>query len=355
MVRDGTHAYTPHDAQSFKQRFTKNPDERPTRMDMVMATGLDGITIDLALRGYPLSGNIVEKVQRIALELGYCHIRENVSIGVIVPDISYPGIKELIGSVAEFARCYEIGTLIKEVSPDKQTDDNVLTDLKIPHEELFGVVIIDPSPAIYKNPFAIKGIPVASVNLHTERNPILGEAVVEVDNFSSAYQTAKILIEKGHRNFVYLADPQRSYADKQRREGITAALREHTGNNTYVKTVEGSIQVFLPSAEAGYRQSMELLRELGDRQYDTFLTFNDAIALGAMKALREFGITVPQQLSVIALEETGMSIYSGEIPLAVVDVSRTRLGWETLEALFDKQKPYHKFTPYSYRLYRKSA
>lgn len=353
MVRDGFHPYTPPDAQSFQRRIG-NSVGRITEMDMIIATGLDGRTIDLALRGYPFSDDsIARQIVNTALKLNYHHRREEASIGVIVPDSSYPGIKELIGTVAEFARCYEIGTLVKEVSQDKQTDNDILTGIKIPYGKLLGVVMIDPSPAIYENSFAQKGVPVASVNLHTERNPVLGEAVVEVDNFSSAYQITNKLIDKGHRNFIYLADPQRSYADQQRRKGIATALTEHTGNDTSATIAEGSMQVFAPNSEAGYRQSVQLLRESGNNRYDVLITYNDAMALGAMKALREFGVTIPQQISVIALEETGMSVYSGEVPLAVVDVGRTRLGWETLEALFDKQKPYHKFIPEG--LYRESV
>lgn len=123
---------------------------------------------------------------------------------------------------------------------------------------------------------------------------------VEIDNFASAGALARELMERGFTRFALLSGELRLSTSQQRAEGIIAALAER-GLQPEV-ALEGAF------TREGGRTLMRQLLETGDwRARDgqrlCVLCANDVMALGALAALREAGVSVPGDIALAGFDD----------------------------------------------------
>jgi len=94
------------------------------------------------------------------------------------------------------------------------------------------------------------------------------------------------------------------------------------------------------SSDTGYTLMKELIKELGDDLPQAFFAANDALAAGALRALQEASISVPQQVSLISFNDTSLAKYM--IPaLSTVTVFTEEMGKQAIQILeqtFQREK-----------------
>jgi len=121
--------------------------------------------------------------------------------------------------------------------------------------------------------------------------------VVDTDNFLGGYIAAKHLINLGHRNIVTVTSTWEEYED--RTEGFRTALHEN-GLTLYQENIlTGDC-----SYDDGYRLVCENLHLFNNST--AIFAQSDLLAIGAINALKDNGIRVPQDVSVIGYD--GMEI-----------------------------------------------
>ena len=120
---------------------------------------------------------------------------------------------------------------------------------------------------------------------------------VLISNTDSSCAAADYLIRKGHREIGYLKSgiPIKNFFYRQ--EGYERALKSHG-----LEIPEGGI-VTLPPTMDGAREQMNFLLENGLKLPGAFLADNDIIALGAMKAMQDHGIRIPEDVSIIGFDD----------------------------------------------------
>ncbi len=232
-----------------------------------------------------------------------------------------------------------LGGFEKEISNDgnklllKCTDENPEIERryleKIREEKLDGVVIISGVNSL-SNVDIIRDIshliPVVVVDIY------LGE--IEADYITSddekgGYLVTKHLIELGNRNILHLAGPVQHSTARARLNGYKKALEE-----AGIEFDEELVRYTNWKTETGYYETKKLLL---NHLVDGIFACNDEVAVGAFKAVRELGLTVPSDISIAGYGNLTIGRYL-EVPLTTVDQKPEKIGVEAYRVLMERIK-----------------
>ena len=128
------------------------------------------------------------------------------------------------------------------------------------------------------------------------RLPNMDADVVRCDSKGGAYQLVKLLLKLGHRRIAILSGPSGVSSADDRVAGYQLALYE-----AGLETVDQLITYGEFSLESGYQMTRKMLAN-SPRPTALFAS-NNFIAIGALKALHDAGITVPDEMSVVGFDD----------------------------------------------------
>jgi LacI family transcriptional regulator len=192
-----------------------------------------------------------------------------------------------------------------------------------------GIILLSPSsPANRFEPLLTTHRPMVAVNSSMESRP--GLATIAVNNETGLREAIKSQLEKGHRAFVYFGGPSTSGSNRARRAIIESALGEQRIADLRVIEMRGPLPA--DQQEYGYVRARELLKELGNSTKPALLTYNDLIALGAIRAVYDEGLSVPKHMSIVGFDNLEASRLS--VPrLSTVAVPRDEMAVEAVRTL----------------------
>lgn len=149
---------------------------------------------------------------------------------------------------------------------------------------------------------------------------------VVMANESIAFSAVKYLAQIGHRHIGHLRSAVMISNFIERRDGFELAM------STCGLEPEETIRL-TPTLEGSYGDMVQYLTENnGIGNATAFFADNDAIALGAIRALQEYGIRVPDDVSVIGIDDIPFSAINTP-SLTTMRVSRAQLGHLAFEVL----------------------
>lgn len=140
------------------------------------------------------------------------------------------------------------------------------------------------------------------------------------DNFSGGCQAAGHLLDMGHRDFLILAGNQSSTNCQERVNGFIYALRKRNISLDESHILGGSSWTF----DYGYQEILSHYHSFSRRPTAIFAC-GDRLALGAIKALGELGLRVPEQVSIIGYDNSEQAHYATP-KLTSVDTNLSALG-----------------------------
>ena len=216
-------------------------------------------------------------------------------------------------------------------------------------EPLDGVIILDPvedddriTQLHQRNiPFVVIGAP---------NNPDIEENILSVDNDNEemAFNVCRLLIEKGHRNILFLNASEQQTVAKERRNGFFKAFEAQQ------LPYSEAFNFYKPSKlkdsiAYGYEATLELFKGKTHEAYTAIIADADRVALGVLQALKELGKKIPEDISLIALSDDLPSAKELGFNLTTVDLQAFNLGVEAVHLLFENmtQGPgskHHKVT-----------
>ena len=126
---------------------------------------------------------------------------------------------------------------------------------------------------------------------------------VGLDNITGAMMATRMLLQQGHTRIGYLGSSHPIEDEEQRRAGWLQALNEQGIEPPEVWIGSGE-----PDMQGGEAAMVELLGR--NLQLSAIFTYNDSMAAGALTALKDNGILVPQHFSVIGFDDIPMSRYT---------------------------------------------
>jgi len=152
---------------------------------------------------------------------------------------------------------------------------------------------------------------------------------VVMDNYGGIFTAVKYLYDLGHRQIGYIDSFIRFQNFDQRTEGYERALKKLglEYKEEYVKYVQ-------PNLEGAYSGMLEEIQK-NALMPTAFVTANDTIAIGAMKALKEYGFEIPGRISVIGFDDIPFGRVLDK-SLTTMHVDKDQLGKLAVKALHYK-------------------
>lgn len=146
---------------------------------------------------------------------------------------------------------------------------------------------------------------------------------VDVDNVAGAFTAVTHLIRLGRSRIAMIAGPRESLAIQDRIEGYTQALRSRGHSVDEALIVSGDF-----TEVSGYEGMQRLL----PRKPDAVFVGSDTMALGALRALRQAGLTVPDDVAVVGFDDMPHAV-TADPPLTTVRQPIRRAGGIAVETL----------------------
>jgi DNA-binding LacI/PurR family transcriptional regulator len=273
--------------------------------DVARATGVSTATVSRALRGLPnVSETTRAIVRQAAAELGYVPSSSaaglasgrTMAMGVVVPTLElwfYSTVLEGVDAVLRRAG-YD---LILFNLGDRHGERERVFDRSILRKRTDALIAlcVDFS-AEERRQLASTGHPTVIVG-----GAVRGLRHVAIDQLGAARMATEHLIGLGHRDIAHVAgDAIPGYtkdAPEQRRRGFQNALAAHGLQNRPEWTVHGAFDL-----ATARRAVAELLERPGPRPTAIFAD-SDEMAIGAMVAARSAGLQVPDDLSIIGIDD----------------------------------------------------
>lgn len=147
------------------------------------------------------------------------------------------------------------------------------------------------------------------INLYNKDNKCI---IVNSDNYTGAYNATKYLISLNHLKIAHITGDIKKFSAVKRLDGYKKALQD---SNIPIKNEFIIFSEFIE--EGGYNSAKKIL-SMDDKPTAIF-TANDKIAIGAIKAIKEYGLKVPKDISIIGFDNIEESKYL-ETPLTTMQM-----------------------------------
>ena len=272
-----------------------------TIAQVAVAAGVSTATVSRVMSGGGgVSPRLTERVRDTARALGYrpSALAQGLArgrsgtVGVVVPDLANPYFQGVMAGFAAAAAATGHRMLVATSTEEAGLERTLAEDLL---RQVDGLLLCSPRmPRADLQGVLDAGRPVVVAN---RQLPGLAVATVCVDSYSGALEMAGHLLRLGHREIAYLAGPERSWSNGERRRALRHA--ESFGLHT-VDVPCGA------TMDDGYRAVDVALAS----NPSVLLAFNDVVAFGALARLRERGIDVPGAMSVAGFDDIAFSAYA---------------------------------------------
>jgi len=166
-----------------------------------------------------------------------------------------------------------------------------------------------------KMPLVVAGRPFRSDNV----------SYIDIDNVNASYNAISHLIRLGYRRIGTITGPANSTVGIDRREGYLKALTERGANVDETLMVEGDF-----TETGGYYAMQKLL----PAKPDAIFAASDIMAIGAMRATREAGLKIPDNVAFIGFDDFPIATLS-DIQLTTVRQPVIQFGISAVELLIE--------------------
>jgi LacI family transcriptional regulator len=278
--------------------------QRPTQADVAELAGVSQSVVSQILNNNDIS--VSDETRRRVLdaieELGYVpnkfaqSLRTNktLTIASIIPDITnpfYPAFQRGIQSVTNKMN-YDL--IIYDTDEMEENEKRSLKSLQQANVDGAIVSLFHHGFEALK-PLVDQGIPV----VYWRGGPVRKDLTIDliyVDNVAMAKTAVSYLIEKGHSRIGMIAGLENTPPRQDRIRGFREAMEKHNLPLEETLIQDGDF------TETGGYQGMKKLLRLDPRPTAVFAS-NDLMALGAMLAMREENLRIPEEVALIGLDD----------------------------------------------------
>lgn len=272
-----------------------------TVKDVADLAGVSTATVSRVLNNHPqVADETRARVLSAVEQLGYqpsrvarrLRVKSTQILGLIISDIANPFFPSVVRGIEDVAYANQYTLLLcnSDEDPDKER-----LYIDIMRGESVAGVIISPVAETdnYSRVLLQSGVPVVAMD---RRMLDLEVDTVIVRNVEGAYQAVSHLLKLGHHRIGFIGGPPRTTSGRERREGYEKALVEHG-----VESDQALIKIGDFKQAGGYRMTCELL-EMNEPPTAIF-TVNNLTTLGALNAIHERGLRIPQDVAIIGFDD----------------------------------------------------
>lgn len=303
-----------------------------TIRDVAKAAGVSAATVSRVVNetraAYPVRPETRTRVLTAVDALGYrpnevarsLLLKKSGLIGLIVPDISnpyYPDVSRGVEDVAN-GHGYRVMFCSTDRSPEKASAYIDALLLK----RVDGIVVVGGGDEVQ--------LSAETIGSYSTKVVFVGRSsgtfpTVRIDNVGAAKTATEHLLSLGHERVGLIAAGSESNTVRERLRGYRESLEEHDIAFDDSLVVDGDF------TEAGGYDAARKLLELEPRPTGIFAA-NDRMALGAMAAIADLGLRVPEDVAIVGFDDVPMSSYLRPA-LTTISISSGELGARAMEIL----------------------
>ena len=220
------------------------------------------------------------------------------------------------------ARNYEYYILLTSIPSDYSLKDHIPRFLI--EKNVDGIIIAGKVPASIINLIEKYNLPVAFVDYYP---PVKEYPVVLIDNISGGMTATQLLIKKNHKNIGFIAGDIEHPSISERFRGYKMAMERAGLGYSEINYI---IDENYTARENGYNAAKKLLDI--NKDITAIFACNDAMAFGVLQFLKEIGIDVPGDISVIGFDDVEADL-SLDPPLSSISVPKYEMGIEVMKLM----------------------
>ncbi|MCM0650088.1 LacI family transcriptional regulator [Clostridium swellfunianum] len=269
---------------------------KTTVRKIATAAGVSPATVSRYFNGnQKLNSDTIEKIEIVLQDMEYSpkmkKIKSSNLIGVLLPHLRYGFYGDALRELIEQAENYNFSLVI---IPTNQENSYSYKDIVEKHN-FRGIIYfeeeIDKDILNFMEERGIRTVMCGGAALNHSSD------MVHVNDMAAAYEGTKYLIKLGHRDIMFISDHiQNISAGFQRMTGSKRAMEESS-----LKFEEEAISYGPVTYEAGYEATKRFLDK--GKKFTAIFAYSDELAMGAMAALFDAGIRVPEEVSVLGFDD----------------------------------------------------
>ncbi len=297
----------------------KQSNHRVTIVDVARKSGFSASTVSIVLNEAPLSRYVAastkENIRKTAQALGYrpdafarsLRSRRTHTIGVMIFDISDPFCTLILRGIERALHPTKYLPIIMDAHNERKQFEGYLEMLIDRRVE--GLIVV-------ANWLFAETDLLTDMEKHNIPTVVIGRDLtssrissVLVDNAAGAYAALDHLYQLGHRKIAFIRGPESLHDSVNRWRGIDKFAVEH-GLDLDPKLIRQLPEML--DANSGFDGGIELTAELirSRRKFTALMAFDDLTALGALRALAQAGVRVPEDCSVIGFDGVPPAAFS---------------------------------------------
>ena len=312
--------------------MTSKNKKRATIKDIAALLGVHHSTVSRALspsKKSQISPDVVKKVTDAANELGYfpnlmaSSLKQNRSfaIGVIIPDLQNSMFPTIIRGIQDAAEAANYSVMIVNTDDVEEREHQALRTMRSRSIEGIIVATARRQDKLVEE-CILSETPCVLINRTVDEGPVNAIILDEKHTISSILDH---LTELGHSRIAHIAGPQHTSTGFERASEFKRGMRARKLDNSLVETT----QKF--TVEAGYQAFKKLHARHQD--FTAVVGASDSVALGCMDAIKELGLKVPQDISVVGNND--MPFVARISPsLTTMAIPKYQMGKMAVETLF---------------------
>lgn len=304
-----------------------------TVKDIAKKAGVSHSTVSRALHSHPLiSDETRERIQQIAVDMGYLPsaaartLKTNRShvLGVVLTSIDDPFFSEILEGMEEVIQSSGYSLFIAAAHRDPRREREIV-EAMVEHRA-DGVIICSTSfSEEWSRQFLQSGVPIVVVN-----NQAVEDFRYSIyhDDIDGMRQVTRHLIELGHEKIAYMGNSASGRTTMDRLTGFREEMKSaglsipaeyiHEASGGGTKDGESAAKYFINLAE----------------RPTALVCYNDLMAIGVMKALRQAGVCIPRDISITGFDNIIFSAYTNP-PLTTLDQPKRFIGAEAARLLLE--------------------
>lgn len=307
-----------------------------TMKDIAKETGLSLATISKYMNGGTLREKNRVAIERAIQKLDYTvneyarGLKSNRSrtVGIIIPELSQLFSTRIITVIEDILRAHGYSPLICDCHTNETLECDMIKFLL--GKRVDGIINMPVcTDGRHLLPALDQGIPVVLLDRPIPSLQEKTDAVL-LDNEAASALAVRELVEHGHRKIGILTGPESIYTSRQRLLGYRNSLASYGIPAPAGLAVCGDYTL-----EGGYRQIRKLVENVPDMTA-VFVT-NYEMTLGAVIAVNEMGIRIPQELSLIGFDNLDLARIAHP-RLTIVSQPIEQIGTETARLILDRME-----------------
>jgi LacI family transcriptional regulator len=295
---------------------------RVTHKDVAERAGVSVATVSYVINHgpRPVSADARRRVEEAVAELGYVpndlarslRLQQTSLVGLMIPSLANPVYGEIARELERV--CTQRGMLVVLCNSERAEDREQRFVRILRAKQVDGVVMTPHGEALpLLEPLLGAHIPVVVLE-----HSLPGVHCIVIDEMEGGRLATQHLIDLGHRRIGLIRRQPTSAMSWQRHDGYRLALA-----NAGI-AYNPALVVHCGSSQAEGYAAMQRLLALAESPTGVFV-HNDILAMGAMRAIYDAGLSIPGQVSLVGYDDIASAAYLSP-PLTTVRFPKIEMG-----------------------------